>query len=224
MRLTIVTALLATAACADTPSVTDFSQGGSARLANAVETISLLPELAQLGTGETQQFVVEGSPGPFAWWIETPFSQDLGTIDTAGLYRAPLNLGDPLRRIEVCVRLITAPEVRDCSLVHIYRLQPVLYVWRGNDQSVPAGTRVPIPPAVMLRKADATPWPGEAVHFEVERGGGRVTRATTVTGEDGVATVGSWTLSQTPGVNWLRATVRVTGMRENVVVFRAWGG
>jgi hypothetical protein len=49
--------------------------------------------------------------------------------------------------------------------------------------------------------------PGIEVTFDVTSGGGSISVRTVVTGPDGIATVGSWTLGTTPGPNTLVASV-----------------
>jgi len=82
----------------------------------------------------------------------------------------------------------------------------------GNVQSAQVGTPVAIPPAVVARDASGNPMANVAVNFAVVAGGGMVTAPTAVTGANGTAAVGSWTLGPTPGANRLAA--RVTGMPD----------
>ena len=57
--------------------------------------------------------------------------------------------------------------------------------------------------------------------FSVWSGGGSVTGAAAVTGDDGIATVGSWTLGSAAGANSLRATC--AGVSGSPVTFTATG-
>src|SRR5712691_7422356 len=76
----------------------------------------------------------------------------------------------------------------------------------GNNQTITAGTIVPVPPSVVVRDAGGNPVPGVAVTFAVAPGNGSITGASQTTNASGIATVGSWTLSATAGTNTLTAT------------------
>lgn len=90
----------------------------------------------------------------------------------------------------------------------------------GNGQSAPAGSAVPVPPAVVVRNAfTEAPVPGVSITFAVASGGGSITGPTAVTNASGVAAVGSWTLGAAPGTNTLTATA--TGLIGSPVVFTA---
>ncbi|MFL5480073.1 MAG: hypothetical protein ACJ79X_13735 [Gemmatimonadaceae bacterium] len=68
------------------------------------------------------------------------------------------------------------------------------------------GTQVAELPSVIVRDASGNPISGVTVTFAVTSGGGSVTGGKAVSTSEGVATVGSWTLGQNPGVNTLTAT------------------
>lgn len=76
----------------------------------------------------------------------------------------------------------------------------------GDFQTALVASQVAIPPAVLLKDLYGNVIPGAAVNFAVTQGGGAVTGGSTTTGNDGVATVGGWTLGGTPGENKLTAT------------------
>jgi adhesin/invasin len=73
----------------------------------------------------------------------------------------------------------------------------------GDNQSAPAGSELPISPAVRLVDSFGNNVEGVAVTFSVTSGGGSVTDEEQSTGANGVATVGSWTLGDVPGPNSL---------------------
>jgi hypothetical protein len=77
----------------------------------------------------------------------------------------------------------------------------------GDNQTAEAGSAVPIPPSVVVKDANGNPKSDISVTFAVVSGGGSITGATAVTNAAGVATVGSWTLGNSAGVNSLSATV-----------------
>jgi hypothetical protein len=86
-------------------------------------------------------------------------------------------------------------------------------------QTAAAGSAVADPPAVRVSDQTGLPLPGAGVTFAVTSGGGSLTGASAVTGADGVARVGSWTLGAAAGTNTLTATV--TGLAS--VQFTAEG-
>jgi adhesin/invasin len=93
----------------------------------------------------------------------------------------------------------------------------------GGGESAVVGTEVPTPPAVLVRDADGNPLPGIPVSFKVTAGGGSASGRTPVTGSDGVATVGGWTLGQKVGANTLQATLSGLEVSGSPVVFSATG-
>lgn len=97
----------------------------------------------------------------------------------------------------------------------------VVAVAAGAGQTAPAGTAVPVRPAVIVRDAGGTPVASVAVTFAVTGGGGSVTGGAATTGTDGIATVGSWTLGSSPGPNTLQATVAGDGVSGNPATISA---
>jgi hypothetical protein len=79
----------------------------------------------------------------------------------------------------------------------------------GDAQTAPTGTRVAIAPAVLIVDKSGVALSGVPVTFAVVSGGGSIAGATAVTGADGVASVGAWTLGNTVGPNTLTATAGV---------------
>ncbi len=73
-----------------------------------------------------------------------------------------------------------------------------------------------------MQTTSGAPVAGISVTFSVTSGGGTITGPTVVTGADGVAAVGSWTLG-TAGPNTVKATVNAGGYLGNPVEFRAYG-
>ncbi len=90
----------------------------------------------------------------------------------------------------------------------------------GDHQQAVVQTSVAIRPSVRVSDQFNNPVAGASVTFAVSSGGGTVADASQVTGSDGVATVGGWTLGAV-GANSLEATV--TGSAAAAVVFTATG-
>ncbi|MCE2954950.1 MAG: hypothetical protein LW840_14745, partial [Gemmatimonas sp.] len=76
----------------------------------------------------------------------------------------------------------------------------------GNNQSATVGRTLPVDPSVRITDALGNPIAGQEVVFEVIDGGGSAVARRPVTDANGTATVGAWTLGETPGTNTLRAT------------------
>ncbi len=90
-----------------------------------------------------------------------------------------------------------------------------------DGQSGAAGVAVGTRPAVRVVDQYANPVSGATVNFAVVVGSGTISGGTQVTGTDGIATVGSWTLGQTAGANSLTATVQGTGVAGSPLTFTA---
>ncbi|MGH3379889.1 MAG: Ig-like domain-containing protein [Actinoallomurus sp.] len=93
----------------------------------------------------------------------------------------------------------------------------------GEAQTVTVGSAVPTAPAVLVKDASGNPVAGVPVNFVVTGGGGTVTGENQITGADGKATVGQWTLGNTVGQNTLEARISTAGVSGNPVVFHATG-
>jgi hypothetical protein len=89
----------------------------------------------------------------------------------------------------------------------------------ATSQSATAGTAVAAPPSVRVNDSFGNPVPGVPVTFTVEQGGGSVSGSPAVTGVDGIATLGAWTLGTVPGPNALQASTSGAGS----VAFTAQG-
>lgn len=77
----------------------------------------------------------------------------------------------------------------------------------GGGQQAPPGTTLAVAPSVIVRDGAGTPLSGIPVTFMVDSGGGSITGSSAVTGSDGVAKVGSWSLGAASGRNVLLVTV-----------------
>src|SRR5205823_7148322 len=91
----------------------------------------------------------------------------------------------------------------------------------GNNQTVAAGSAVPIRPSVIVRDGSGNPVAGVAVTFAVAPGNGTITGPNQTTDASGIAAVASWTLGKPAGVNTLTATS--TGLNGSPVTFTATG-
>jgi alpha-tubulin suppressor-like RCC1 family protein len=91
----------------------------------------------------------------------------------------------------------------------------------GNNQTAPAGTDVPVAPAVRVTDLAGNPVAGVEVVFTVTSGDGMLVGGLTQTGPDGVAAVQRWRLGPVVGLNTL--SVAVTGLAGSPLVLSATG-
>jgi hypothetical protein len=96
-----------------------------------------------------------------------------------------------------------------------------LFASAGDNQTALAGTAVAVRPSAKVVDTYGNPVSGTGVTFAVASGGGVLTGGSQVSGAGGIATVGSWTLGTTPGLNTLTATA--TGLIGSPVTFTATG-
>jgi hypothetical protein len=101
------------------------------------------------------------------------------------------------------------------------RVAGVLGLLAGGHQAAMMGTALPVAPAVMARDEVGNPLPGITVNFVVTSGGGKVSNSSAVTGTNGVASAGTWTLGPTADGNTLTATA--PGLTGPPVVMRGTG-
>ncbi|HVD32573.1 MAG TPA: hypothetical protein VNC19_03270 [Gemmatimonadales bacterium] len=94
------------------------------------------------------------------------------------------------------------------------RIAPV----EGGSQAAVTGEDVPISPAVRVVDSLGQPIGGYEVTFVVTGGGGTLLEPSQVTGPDGIARVGRWTLGS-PGLNTVEA--RAESLTGSPVVFEA---
>ncbi|HET8623868.1 MAG TPA: Ig-like domain-containing protein [Gemmatimonadales bacterium] len=81
-----------------------------------------------------------------------------------------------------------------------------ILVVSGDNQTAPAGSRLPSPLVVRVLDAERNPVAGSAVSWTVEEGGGTVEPPSSVTDADGSASA-AWTLGPRAGPNSVRAIV-----------------
>ena len=92
------------------------------------------------------------------------------------------------------------------SATAIAPVPATLTPFAGNNQTASRGRAVATPPSVRITDPAGIPVPGFTVTFAVVLGGGTVTGGSAITNENGLATVGSWTLGPGIGENSLTAT------------------
>jgi plastocyanin len=89
----------------------------------------------------------------------------------------------------------------------------------GDGQTSLIGRVVPEPPAVLVTDSYGNPVADVLVEFTEVSGGGSITEGSPRTANNGIASVGSWTLGSKPGLNTLRTTS--LGLTGSPVLFSA---
>jgi len=83
----------------------------------------------------------------------------------------------------------------------------ILAAHNGPTFTGSAGTLLATPPAVIVTDLDGNPVPGVQVAFATAgTSSGNITGDGPISGADGIATLGSWTLDSTPGTNTVQAS------------------
>ena len=169
-----------------------------------VETITIGGDLSAVPVSATRQLSVtlkdlDGATitRPVAW-----ASSDAGVLSID----AATGLATAKKPGTVSITATSEGKSGSASLTVIPGPPARLIAWAGNNQSVPTGEAVPVPPSVIITDAADNPIPNVAVTFAVTAGGGSITGASATTNPAGIATVGSWTLGAAAGPNTLIAT------------------
>ncbi len=76
----------------------------------------------------------------------------------------------------------------------------------SDNQSAQVGTAVPNAPQVIVRNGAGQPMQGVTVNFTPASGSGSVQNSTSVSGSDGTASAGTWTLGPSAGTHTLNAS------------------
>ncbi|MGQ0703638.1 MAG: leishmanolysin-related zinc metalloendopeptidase [Gemmatimonadales bacterium] len=175
-------------------------QGQTALVGTAVPFAPAVLVADQFGNavpGVAVGFTVTGGGGNVAGGAATTNSSGIAAVDrwTLGTVAGPNTLAAAAAGLPPVQFTATGAAGAPTSLV----------VQAGDNQSAPAGTAVPVPPAVLLRDTYGNPVPGVGVLFTVTGGGGSLTGAAATTDANGIAAVGSWILGPVPGANSVSA-------------------
>ncbi|MEO5815218.1 MAG: Ig-like domain-containing protein [Gemmatimonadaceae bacterium] len=132
------------------------------------------------------------------------FNPASGTTDAQGQVSTQATLGATPGSTTVTATVGTSTATT--TLTTSAPSQPTLTIVAGNGQSATAGTTVPVAPSALVKDATGNPMVDVQVTFAVATGGGTIVGGNALTDNSGVATLGSWTLGTTPGLNVLTAT------------------
>lgn len=146
------------------------------------------------------------------------------TTNIDGVARTSLTLGVSVGTNAVKASVAGLPDVQfTASAIVAPTALGTINLQAGNLQAIPAGTAVVTRPQVVVRNGVGALASGVPVAFTIRSGGGSVTGATAVTDANGVATVGGWTLGNTPAPNLLDARVTIPGYPTTPVTFTGIG-
>ncbi len=202
---------------ADSVALTDIAMaGGTPGGAVAITNIGggLLSDLA-VGTisyqGTAVGWLTASLDGPSApaslALLATPGSLPVGTYTAVVPLTSATSTNSP---VDITVVLTLTSDVAT-----------TIALQAGDGQTAAAGAAVAVLPAVLVTDQYGSPVTGQAVTFAVTGGGGAITGGAAVTGADGIATVGSWTMGNTVGANAITATA--AGLTGSPVTFTASG-
>ena len=76
----------------------------------------------------------------------------------------------------------------------------------GNNQTCLSDSVVPATVSVVVRDVNQNPVPGSSITWSNVTGGGSITGAAQITGPNGIASLGGWTLGKKAGMNTVTAT------------------
>ena len=148
-------------------------------------------------SGIAVTFAVTGGGGSVTGATQT--TNDVG-VATVGSWTLGPAAGANELRASVGPGYIGNPVI--FAALGVGQLPNQITISAGNGQQAAVGTPVSVRPAVRI-SLSGTPVPGYPVTFTTQDGG-TVTGASAVSGADGIATVGGWTLGETPGTQELR--------------------
>ncbi len=185
-----------------------------------VVTVQVSPATASVGRGQTLQLQatvrdsVTGAPvvRPVVWRSLSP---DIVSVTASGLATG-VSFG--LASIEA-----TSDERRGAATIRVEPQGASMAVLLGNAQTAAVLTSVPVSPTVVVRDGAGRGVSGVTVTFDVTENNGIVFGGTDVTDANGEASVATWILGSTVGSNRLRASVALSGISGNPVVFTATG-
>jgi len=146
------------------------------------------------------EFAVTAGP------TNTSVDQSSVSTDAEGYASTQLTAGETIGEIQVSA---TAAGLSGSPITFTATVVPgaaaTMVANAGSGQTAAVGTAVSTPPSVLVTDDNDDPVPDVIVTFSVTSGGGSVTGAVDTTDATGVATVGSWTLGTSAGVNELAA-------------------
>ncbi len=187
----------------------------------AIASVRLAPDTVVLRIGDTttvRAFAIDASSALHAQaivtWSSNPTS--VATVDATGRVTAVAAGTATLTG--------TAEGVPGQAVVLVTGQPSAMAITAGNNQSGAVNAPLAAAPTVRVSDAGGNPVSGVTVTFAVTGGGGSLAGAgAVVTGLDGLASGGAWTLGPLPGANTVSATATGTGIGGSPATFTATG-
>lgn len=184
-----------------------------------VTEVRILPDTVVLRIGDTSAVRAAALDASSAWLVQRvaewgSSAAGVMTVDAAGIVRG---IGSGTATLTASIG-----SVQGTAVVLVSGNASTIASFAGNGQSAAVNAPVSVAPAVRVTDASNASVPGVAVTFAPSAGSGSVTPSVTVlTGFDGVARVGAWTLGPAAGAQSLSASIAGAGITGNPVSFTA---
>lgn len=147
------------------------------------------------------------------------FSSSTSTTDGSGVASSTLTLGSVAGTQTATATVLGVGVITFSATATAVAVASVMSPNSTLDQSAATSSTVAAPPSVLVTDQFGNPFAGKTVTFAVTAGGGSRSPATVDTGADGIATLTSWTLGGSVGVNTLTASV--SGLTGSPITFTA---
>jgi adhesin/invasin len=181
--------------------------------------VRVTPDTVVLRVGDSAQVQAAALDATAALHSHTPITWSTGSAAVAGV--EPTGLVRATGAGTTTVTATTAG-IQGTAVVIVTGAPASIAVAGGDGQTAAVNSAVATPPSVLVTDGGGNPVANVAVTFAVAGGGGSVSGGGPVlTGLDGIATVGTWTLGPTPGANTLTATAGEPNVAGSPVTFTA---
>ncbi len=188
-------------------------------LPGSVVSVRVTPDTLVLRVGDSAQAQAAALAAAEALHSQVPVTWSTGAAAVAGVEPSGLVRATGAGTTAV---VATAEGVQGTAVVIVTGAPAAIAMVTGDGQSAAVNSAVAVAPSVLVTDAGGNPVANVPVTFAAATGGGTVTGGGPVlTGLDGVATVGAWTLGPTPGANTLTATAGEPNVAGSPVTFTA---
>jgi adhesin/invasin len=153
--------------------------------------------------GVAVNFAVASGGGTVTGAAQTTGADGVATV---GSWTIGQTVGTNVLRATATGATITTGNPADFTSTGIAGAPAVITKIAGDQQAQLAGSGLVIAPTVSLADQFGNSIFNQTVTFEVTSGGGLLTGATPSTNTAGIASLGSWNLGSTPGINTMTAT------------------
>lgn len=184
-----------------------------------VTEVRILPDTVVLRVGDSSLVRAAALDASSAWLVQkiadwSSSAASVMTVDADGMVRG---IGSGTATLTASIG-----PVEGTAVVIVSSAATTIAAVAGNGQTAAVNASVSVAPAVRVTDASNASVPGVAVTFTPSVGSGSITPSVTVlTGFDGVARVGAWTLGPAAGAQSLSASIAGAGITGNPVSFTA---